>query len=102
MLRESNLTLQKALALGQSPKQTKIHAKELKQEASICRIKSFKNENRYLQPEKKIKMKQCKYFGRTHLTVPCPAFDQTCNNCLKKGHFANVFMSTNKSLNDLD
>ena len=53
MLRESNLTLQKALALGQSPKQTKIHPEELKQEASICRIKSFKNENRYLQPEKK-------------------------------------------------
>ena len=33
----------------------------------------------------------------------CPAaFHQTCNNCHKKGHFDNVFMSTNKSLNYLD
>ena len=32
----------------------------------------------------------------------CPAFHQTCNNCHKKEHFANVGMSTNKSLNYLD
>ena len=32
----------------------------------------------------------------------CPAFHQTCNNCHKKGHFANFCMSTNKSLNYLD
>ena len=32
----------------------------------------------------------------------CSAFHQTCNNFHKKGHFVNVFMSTNKSLNYLD
>ena len=31
----------------------------------------------------------------------CPAFHQTCNNCHKEEHFANVCMSTNKSLNYL-
>ena len=32
----------------------------------------------------------------------CPAFHQNCNNCHKKGHFTNVCMSINKSLNYLD
>ena len=32
----------------------------------------------------------------------CPSFHQTCNNDHKKGHFANVCMCNNKSLNYLD
>ena len=32
----------------------------------------------------------------------CPAFHEICNNFHKKGQFANVCMSTNKSLNCLD
>ena len=32
----------------------------------------------------------------------CPALHQTCNNCYKEGDFANVCISTNKSLNYLD
>ena len=97
MLREPNLTLERAIALGQPAEQTKIHAKKLKQEADIYRIKFSKKEDRYSQAAKKIK--QCKYCGRTHIRGACPAFHQTCNKCHKKGHFANVCMSTNKHLN---
>ena len=100
MLREPNLTFERAIALGQSTKQTKIHAKELKQEAEIYGIKFSKKENRYSQAGKKIK--QCKYCRRTHIRGVCPAFHQTCNKCHKKGHFANVCVSTNKHLNYLD
>ena len=32
----------------------------------------------------------------------CPAFHRNCNNCHKKGHFTNVCMSINKSINYLD
>ena len=53
MLKDPNLTIEKAIALRQSAKQTKIHAKELKQEEEIYRIKSDKMENRYSQPGKK-------------------------------------------------
>ena len=100
MLREPNLTLERATALGQSAEQTKIHVKELKQEAEIYGIKFSKKESRYSQAAKKIK--QCKYCGKTHIRGACPAFHQTCNKCHKKGHFANVCMSTNKHLNYLD
>ena len=82
MLRQPNLTLERGIALGQSVEQTKIHAKELKQEAEIYGIKISKKENRYSQAEKKIK--QCKYCGRTHIRGACPAFHQTCNNVIKK------------------
>ena len=100
MLREPNLTLERAIASRQSAEQTKIHAKELKQEAEIYGIKFSKKENRYSQAVKKIK--QCKYCGRTHTVAgTCPAFHQTCNICHKKGHFANVCTSTNKHLNYL-
>ena len=46
-------------------------------------------------------IKQCKYCGRTHMRGASPAFHHACNNCYKKGHFANVGMFTNKSLNYL-
>ena len=82
MLREPNLTLERATALGQSAEQMKIHAKELKQEADIYGIKFSKKENRYSQAAKKIK--QCKYCGRNHIRGACPAFHQTCNKCHKK------------------
>ena len=94
MFREPNLTLERAIALGQSTEQTKILSKELKQEAEIYGIKFSKKENTYSQGAKKIK--QCKYCGRTHIRGACTAFHQTCNKCHKKGHFANVCMSTNK------
>ena len=53
MLREPNLTLKKAIALGQSAEQTKIHAKNLKQEVGLYKIKSNKKENRYWQLKKR-------------------------------------------------
>ena len=112
ILRGQNLTLRKAIALGLSAKQMKIYVQELKQEAGIYRIKFNKKENRYSEPpppsplpsrtHTQNKIKQCKYCGRTHMRGSGRSFHQTCNNCHKKGHFANVFMSTNKSLNSLD
>ena len=96
ILRGQNLTLRRAIALGLSAKQMKIYVKELKQEAGIYRIKF----NTHTHTQNKIK--QCKYCGRTHMRGSGRSFHQTCNNCHKKGHFANVFMSTNKSLNSLD
>ena len=101
MLREPNLTLAKAVSLGQSAEQATIHAKELKQETKIYRVKTNKKENRYSQCPKKA-AKQCKYRGNTHIRGTRPASLQICNNCHKKGHFANGCMSTNKSLNCLD
>ena len=53
MLREPNLTLERAITLGQSAEQTKIHAKELKQEAEMYGIKFSKKENRYSQARKR-------------------------------------------------
>ena len=100
MLREPNLTLERAVALEQFAEQTKIHAKELKQDAEIYGIKFSKKENRYSQAAKMIQ--QCKYCGITHIRGACPAFHQTCNKCHKKGHFTKVCMSTNKHLNYLD
>ena len=71
MLREPNVTLEKAVALGQSREQMKIHAKELKEVAEIYRIKFNKKETRYLQPEKNV-IERCKYCGRTHeRSMPC-------------------------------
>ena len=92
--------VQREIASVQSAEQTKIHAKELKQDAEIYQIKFSKKENRYSQDAKKIK--QWKYCGRTHIRGACPAFHQTCNKCHKKGHFSNVCVSTNKHLNYLD
>ena len=58
---------EKAIALGQFAKQTKIPTKELKQEAGIYGIKSDKKKNKYL----------CKYCGRTHMRGACPVCHQT-------------------------
>ena len=59
---------------GQSTKQTKIHEKELKQEAEIHRIKYNKKKNRLFATPNEI-TKECKYYGRTHMTGACPAIN---------------------------
>ena len=54
MLREPNLTLEKAIALRQFAEQTKIHTKELKQKAELNKeVKFNKKRNRYSEPEKR-------------------------------------------------
>ena len=103
MLGEPNLALEKASPPNKQKfmQQTKSHAQELKQEAGIKRIKSNKKENRY-SPTAKKEIKQCKYCSRTQMRGVCPAFNQTCNNCHEKGHFANIDVFTNKSFNYVD
>ena len=64
-------------------------------------LTEFCNLNFGTPPQKKI-IKQCKYCGRTHTRGACSTFHQSCNNCHKNGHFANVWISTNKSLYYLD
>ena len=71
ILREPNLTLERAIALGLSAEQTKIHAKELKQEAEICGIKFSKKENRYSQAVKKDKTVQILWQNSYKRGLPC-------------------------------
>lgn len=51
--REPNLNFKKVFSLGQSTEETKICAKELKQEAKIYRMKYSKKGKRYLQTIKR-------------------------------------------------
>ena len=53
VLREPNLTLERAIALGKSAEQTKIHAKEVKQEAETYGIKLSKKESGIHKPQKR-------------------------------------------------
>ena len=122
LLRENNLTLLRAIEIGQSSEQTKMHAKLLRQEAEVSKINTRSYKPDYTQQNKSglpglarrgrdqgdsvssssSTIRNCKYCGGSHRRGNCPAYKQTCHNCKKQGHFASVCLSKSVKFIDLE
>ena len=83
LLREPDLTLQKALQLCRAAEVTKEQIKSLRGatplQPSVDVVKS--------RGEHKL---QCKNCGMQHAPKSCPPFGKKCNNCNKHNHYAKV------------
>lgn len=97
MLREANLTLEKAVDLCHAAEASKVHLKTMVggagEEASVNVI----NKNRVGKPspyKQKSTNKSCVYCGLDHKPRKCPAFGQKCRKCGKLNHFAQVCRSS--------
>lgn len=99
LLYANDLTLEKAVSICRS--------KESAFEISAClQNDSTSNENTLVHQvksnratskqqntnwtNKPIKIKQCKYCGKDHMSGQCPAYGKQCRICTKMNHFANV------------
>ena len=108
LLRETELTLQKAVQLGHAAEETKRHVKELQKEiddkslVDTVHKEKFdgngkKNVPRSSSGYGKSLIKNCKFCSYTHKHGNCSAYGKKCKNCLKPNHFAKC--CPNKSAN---
>ena len=105
LLRESDLTLKKAIDLCSIAEQSSERIKELAQTQSATEVhgvykKHPKSSNSYSNPVKYSDKQQCGKCGNRHKRFPregCPAHGQVCRKCGKDNHYAKVCKSeTNK------
>ncbi len=94
LLREPDLTLEKAIKHGQAAEETKQHARELqrqleKEKKSIDALnRNTKQKPRLPNPTKPNFFKNCKFCGGSHSRGSCPAYSRKCKSCNETGHFA--------------
>ena len=94
LLREPNLTLEKAIEYGQASQETKRHLSEMQRETNTVDYVAKTTRKRATSPKRRNSNKSenmivnCKFCGGQHARGNCPAYNKQCNNCSKLNHFA--------------
>ena len=115
LLRESDLTLDKAILLCKAEEDTQKQAKEIQKRSSetdnkVESVRFKRNSNRNNKSSKqvhskhgynksesgKLNSKACKYCGKLHEKGHCPAYGKVCSACGKQNHFAAVCLSSKR------
>ena len=101
LLREADLTLQKALDTCRAAEASRFQIQEMSKEPTAqtaIQVDAMDSQaSSRKQPPKKPDTRQqpqsqgqCKYCGSNHPPRKCPAYGKTCPRCHKKNHFARV------------
>ena len=97
LLRESSLTLQKAIDICRSSEQAAIHLQQMDPvEAETAHFVKNKQWTQKSGKPDKAPNSNCKYCGKTHSKGKCPAYGTTCSKCNKRNHYAKVCQSSGK------
>eukprot|EP00794_Sanderia_malayensis_P014552 gene14552-16054_t len=96
LLRDAELTLEKAVAAGHAAEETRRHAKELRSYQDNIDIhnvnRRMRKEQRKYDTDRQSKyendlIKKCKFCNSTHPRGKCPAYGKKCRSCKRKNHF---------------
>ena len=101
MLREVDLTLDRAVAICRADETAERCGKEFEKQKNVdkVKVKSTKSPSHYSKPPNKqgssisqsvpMLKYDCKFCGRKHLATKesCPAYGQECRNCRQENHF---------------
>ena len=97
LLRESTLTIQKAIDICRTNEMAVSRRHKMEESSTIQFTRKEKKggprENTRRNPRP---TRLCKYCGDTHAAANCPAYGKTCPKCNKKNHLAKVCQSTSK------
>ena len=95
VLRETTLTLQKAIDICRTNEMAANQRLKMKQTDTVHLLHGNETRAHHADPRKNPrKIKNCKYIVDSHAAGKCPAFGKTCTKCNKKNHLANVCRST--------
>ena len=105
LLRESDLTLPKAISAGHATEETCKHAHEiLKPSETIDLHKISKHSNSRSQTSAQATeiIKKCKFCENSHHDGKCPASGKVCHNCYRKNHFKKCSPRNRKTLHKIE
>ena len=95
VLRETTLTLQKAIDICRTNEMAANQRLKMKQTDTVHLVHGNETRAHHADPRKNPrKIKNCKYCVHSHAAGKCPAFGKTCTKCNKKNHLAKVCRST--------
>ncbi len=103
LLREADLTLERALAICRAAETSlaqlqTISGQSRGKAADISIISKLRHKGRPAQTvQKKGKEYDCAYCGKLHAYGKCPAYGKTCSRCGSQNHFAVVCGSGNRN-----
>ena len=91
LLRESDLTLSRAISAGHAAEETRKHACEILQfqsGANLHKINKLRKPRHQVPNEKSREIiKKCKFCNGPHSRGKRPAYGKSCLNCNRKNHF---------------
>ena len=91
LLRESTLTLQKAINICRTNEMAASQRHKMEQCGTIHFTRAEKKRGPRENPRRNPRpTRPCKYCGDTHAAGNCPVYDKTCSRCNKKNHLAKV------------
>lgn len=96
LLREADLTLEKAIDICRASEITTTQIKALTEEVEMNRIRRVRpKDNRAKASTGRLEQNElsCNRCGFKHEIKKCPAIGQTCKTCHKKNHFAKMCKS---------
>ncbi|XP_013408762.1 uncharacterized protein K02A2.6-like [Lingula anatina] len=85
LLRETSLTLEKALDIARAAEVSRAQMAAMTVPASLPEVNAIKSKQRIAKVTSK-----CKYCGTSHLPKRCPAYGKKCKKCSGLNHFAVV------------
>ena len=91
MLREADLTLQKALDVCRAAEATRAQIKTITSDSEAVHLVSERivsQPDKAAQQSQSVRGRSCGNCGRSHPPKSCPAFGKSCNACHKPNHFA--------------
>jgi len=97
LLRESTLTLQKAIDICRTNEMAASQRHKMEQSGTIHFAREEKKRGLCKNPRRSSRpTRLCKYCGDTHAAGNCHAYGKTCAKCNKKNHLAKVCQSTSR------
>ena len=105
LLRESGLTLKKAINICRAQEMSTKQLKSLKgsEKQAVAAIRKSTSSRKSSSPwntkrtenqrPESTSGKSCRYCGRKHMIGECPAYDKTCNSCHRKNQIEKYCLS---------
>ncbi|GFT48421.1 retrovirus-related Pol polyprotein from transposon 297 [Nephila pilipes] len=96
LLRENNLSLEKANEIVSAAEVSREQIRNMKYETATVDFVKKK------EKPKKSSQYECKKCGRRHKPRDCPAFDKNCTKCNKKNHFVAKCFQNTKNIHEIN
>ena len=97
LLREGDLSLDKAIDICRASELTSTQVKALTEEVEMNTVKTVRKKDFRVKTRAEQTESSCNRCGYKHVTNKCPAMGQICKKCQKKNHFAKMCRSQSQS-----